>query len=318
MRRQQRKVYRGILNHCYQRTVGGGVIFYSVSDYLVFFTIYCTAARKHDVRVVSLCLMPDHIHQSTIAGTREALSAFVGAYSRLFTRVHNPVCSRRGALFESPFGSAPKQGGKKGRTNLIYIGNNAPERHLCEVAEEYRWNFLAYYGNNHPFSEPISLHSASKGMRKAVQEIRQYLRMFKPLNYAQLQRLFRPLDRQEKQQLTDFIISSYNVIDYEAAIRFFDSYDDMISSMHANTGSEYDLNEVFTGRSDACYSRLTQIILRETGISDIHDIFFWPEEERYDLFKSLFGRTDATPEQLAAYLHIHLTHIVNGEVVSKR
>lgn len=39
-------------------------MFYSISDYLVFFTIFCTAARHWDVVVVKLCLMPDHIHNS--------------------------------------------------------------------------------------------------------------------------------------------------------------------------------------------------------------------------------------------------------------
>ena len=72
----------------------------------------------------------------------------------------------------------------------------------------------------------------------------------KPLNYAQLDRLFKPLTRQEGLQLTDFIITTYNCIDYEAAIRFFDTGEDMITSMHATTGSEYDINEVFTLPTD--------------------------------------------------------------------
>jgi hypothetical protein len=140
----------------------------------------------------------------------------------------------------------------------------------------------------------------------------------KPVSYDFLNHYLPKLSTPEKNQALDYIISKYNVIDYEASIKFFGSYENMLTAENATTGSEYDLNEVFTGRSDACYSRLTQIILRECGVSDIHEIFSWPEEKRFDLYKSLFGRTGATPEQLAAYLRIHLTYIVNGQVVSKR
>ncbi len=305
MKRGNRVFYQGILNHCYQRTVGNVLIFYNISDFLVCFTIFCVEAGKHDVKVLAVSLMPDHIHHSTIALRRDALTKFVQSYSSKFTHAHNAVCHRKGPLFESPFGSAPKVGGKKARTNLVYVGNNAPERHLCQKAEEYRWNFLAYYKNPHPFSEPLSLHTASWRMKKAVHEVNYQCERSRPMTYAQLQRLFNTLDDREKLQLVDYIVTSYNVIDYESAIRFFDSYGDMLSAMHANTGSEYDLNEVFKGRSDACYARLTQIILKETDAKDIHEILSWPEEKKLKLMKWLAGRTEATLEQLIAYFHLH-------------
>lgn len=315
---KKRLFYQGILNHGYQRTIGKTLIFYNISDYLVYFTIFCIEAKKSGVKVLSLCLMPDHIHHSTIARRKEILTKFIQVSSSKFTIAHNPVCYRKGPLFDSPFGSAPKPGGKKARTNLIYVGNNAPERHLCTKAEEYRWNFLSYYKNPNPFSEPLSLHRASWRMKKAVHEVKFQFAQSKPMTYAQLQRIFRTLDDREKRQLVDYIITLYNVIDYQSAIRFFDSYEDMLSAMHANTGSEYDLNEIFMGRSDACYARLTQIILRETSVEDIHEILSWPEDKKITLMMKLMGRTEATPEQLAAYLHTHLTHIVNGKVVSQR
>ena len=41
-----RKVYPGEVHHVCQQTIDGVLVFYSVSDYLVFFTIYCTVARR--------------------------------------------------------------------------------------------------------------------------------------------------------------------------------------------------------------------------------------------------------------------------------
>ena len=60
----KRKVIEGELHHIYQKTRGGVLLFYSLRDYLVYFTIYCTLADKMDVTVLALCPMPDHLHSA--------------------------------------------------------------------------------------------------------------------------------------------------------------------------------------------------------------------------------------------------------------
>ena len=80
----------------------------------------------------------------------------------------------------------------------------------------------------------------------------------------------------------------------------------MIKSMHATTGSEHDLNEVFIGKSDAHYARMTSILLKELGLQDIHDIFLRDEQQRWELFLLLRKNTDAMGEQIAKYLRIKL------------
>ncbi len=60
----KRKVIEGEVHHIYQKSRGGVVIFYSLRDYLVYFTIYCTLADKMDVTVLALCPMPDHLHSA--------------------------------------------------------------------------------------------------------------------------------------------------------------------------------------------------------------------------------------------------------------
>ena len=162
MKGQNRKCYRGVLNHCYQRTVNGEVLFYTKADYLVFFTIFCITAAHHPVRVLKLCQMPDHIHASVVVDRRRDLSAFVHDYTTCFARENNRTCHRTGPLFQSPFGSVPKPGEKKTRSNLIYVDNNPVERLLSERAEDYQWNYIAYAVSDHPFSEPFRPSAASK------------------------------------------------------------------------------------------------------------------------------------------------------------
>ena len=306
MESRKRRIVRNILHHCYQRTADGVVIFYCISDYLVFFTIFCTVARKYQVRILAMSLMVDHIHLSVIEERKGDLSAFIQEYSSRFSRVHNQVCQRKGKLFEHRYGCAPKFGDKKARTNLIYVGNNAPERRLCRQAEEYRWDFLAYAVCEHPFSETYKANHATSNLRSARKIIAEKQRKGLPLSYQLLQVLFTRLNRTEKEQLVDYIICQYNIIDYSAAIRFFDSYEDMLSAMHASTGSEYDLNEVFIGKSDAHYARMSALVLNEPGINDIHDVLTLSLAEKFRIFQRLCSKTDALPEQIAAFLRMPL------------
>lgn len=303
---KRRRFFKDILTHCYQRSADDGVLFYTYSDHLVFFTQYCVLARKHGIQVFSLCQMPDHVHDSVAARRMADLSAFKREINAGYSRMYNSYYGREGAVFEGPFGSAPKVGAKKGRTNLVYVGNNPVERQLVEKAEDYRWNYLAYAGSDHPFSQKLVVRDARWPLRKAVKEVKAQFQRGKPLSFAQLQRLFVPLNRKESLQLTDFIITTYNCIDYDAAIRFFDSPGDMLATLHATTGSEHDLNEVFVGKSDLPYVKMTNILLRENKWKDIHAILSLTTDEKFDLFLQLRTQTDALDEQIAKFLHMPL------------
>ncbi len=197
-------------------------------------------------------------------------------------------------------------GDKRARTNLIYVGNNAPERRLCKNAEEYRWNFLAYAVSNHPFSDKYVARKASFALKNARKVVLSRYERGLPLSYELLKNLFLPLCREEKEQLVDIIVSTYNMLDYPSAIRFFDSYNAMLTAMHASTGSEYDLNEVFIGKSDACYAKMSAFVVGELGFQDVHDVLALPVDEKFRIFQRLLKMTDAFPEQIAAFLRMPL------------
>ena len=303
---RRRKFIRGVLNHCYQRMDDLGVLFYTYSDHLVFFTQYCVMAKKYGIHVLALCHMPDHIHDSVIADKKKDLDMFKQETLSWFARMRNARAGVKGAVFECSYGSVPKIGDKNVRSNLVYLGNNPVERKLVSEAENYRWNFLAYARSDHPFSEKLVIRDASWSLRKTVKEVKAQAAACKPMNYPMIERLFAPLDRKERLQLTDFIIATYNVIEYKEASKYFDSFDRMLIAMHATTGSEHDLNEVFIGKSDAHYNRMTTILLREGKVKDIHDILSLSVDEKYDLFLLLRRETQATSEQIAAFLHMPL------------
>ena len=306
MRGGNRRFYRGIVNHIYQIAINGDVIFYSISDHLVYFTIFCTFARKHGIRVLKLCQMPDHIHGSVTTDRKKSLSDFERDTTAVFAREHNRVCHRKGPFFKSPFGSVPKYGDKKARSNLIYVDNNPVERRICEKAEQYRWNYLAYANNDHPFSEPFRAREASNAMLRAIRTVKDRHSRELHLPYPILKRMFKPLSNKERKQLVDIIITTYSVIDYQESIRFFDNLDAMLTAIHSTTGSEHDLNEVFVGKDDSWYRRMTEIVMAHDNLSDIHDMLGYPPEKKYALFQLLRRETRATSEQIAKFLRIKL------------
>lgn len=294
----------GIFYHCYHRALDHGVIFYSVSDYLMYFTIYCIRAVKYKVSVLKIVQMPDHLHHALFECGHNQVSSFLNDVDSTFTREYNHTWGRKGYLFERPFGRAPKYKDKSIRSNLTYLDNNPVERHLVDYAEQYRWNYLAYANSNHPFSEKIVLRYASMPLRRALKAVEDRHKRGKYLTCKIIQNLFRSLpSNKECEQLTDFIISTYSIIDHAASVSYFKSYKDELTAAHATTGSEHDLKETFNGKSDRYYNAMTKILLDAKEVKDIHEVYTMSIEQKRRCFDLLKRKTVAPWRQITSFLH---------------
>lgn len=301
---KRRKVFPGEVHHVYQRTVGGVLVFYSASDYLVFFTLFCTIAKRSGVRILALCPMVDHLHHVCVVNGQRQLSDFVKVYTQEFAKIWNRSRGRKGSLFHPRFGSAPKIGGKKVRTALAYNDNNPVERKLVEKAEEYRWNFLSYATGETPWSAPVDKDKISRPMQLAMEEMSRLYNLGKYLGYRQLERWSKRLKQSEFQQLIDYIITLWNILDYDEAASYYGSFDKMIRAIHDNTGSEWDIHEEIDPYSDAVYADCTRILLQGGYIKDVNQIPSLPDERKYALLELLQSRTVAKRRQLYKYLHL--------------
>ena len=213
---RRRRFLEDEVHHIYQRTINRFNIFYDLEDYLVYYTIFSIAARQYEVTVLGLCLMFDHIHMLLKTDARVRMSEFVRQVTCMFAREQNNDVGRKGSLFQARFGSAPKRGMKLLRTAIAYLFNNPVEKRLCDRAEEYRWNFLAYASSPHPYSDPMVIGEASRSLKRAVKEVDLAESEDRHLRYGQLKRLLSKLDEREKMQLVDHIISIYNFMNAEA------------------------------------------------------------------------------------------------------
>ena len=303
---KKRRFVDGEVNHIYQRTVSGFNIFYEIEDYLVYYTIFSMSAVKYKVDVYGLCLMIDHIHSLCAFKDRSSFSRFMSYVSNVFVQEFNQVHNRCGALFSDRFGSAPKLGMKLLRTAIAYLFNNPVERHLCKYAQDYRWNFLAYGKSSHPFSDPLVLRKASFALKRAVAEVDGSRERGSHLTYPQLRRLFSGLDEREKNQLIDYIIVKYSIVQYDIlTTSCYEGYENMITAINSNAGSEYDIDEQRYGRSDAVYRDLYKFV-RSRGYSSVGNVISLDYEEKMSLYKAMKSVTNVSSYQICKFLHLTL------------
>ena len=301
---KKRKFIEGEVNHTYQRTISGVNIFYEIEDYLVYYTIYSIMAAKYEIIVYGLCLMIDHIHSLCVARDRVIYSRFMSHVANVFVREYNREHGRCGALFDRPFGSAIKLGLKLIRTAIAYLYNNPVERYLCKYAQEYRWNFLAHGQSSNPFSEPLVLRKASAALRRAVKEVNASYMDKRHLTYAQLRRLLAPLDEKEKNQLVDHIITRYSVIRCDIlTTECYDGYENMLTAINSNAGSEYDIDELKYGRSDVEYRELYRYV-HSHGYISAGDVISLDIGTKLSLYDQMRRYTSASHYQICKFLHL--------------
>ena len=291
------------VHHIYQNTPNGFLIFYSIKDYLVFYSILSLAAQRYDVRVLGICLMVDHIHLVVYARDPDQLRAFVRDYTGLFTRKFNSWYGFKGSVFNTPFGCVPKTGHKKTRTAIAYLYNNPVECHLCARAEQARWNFLAYAAEKSPFSEKLRMDYARWELRKALKWVKDASQHHRPLEYTTLEETTRQLSLREMQQFIDYAVRQYACIDYAALTKYYGSYDDLLVAVNSNTGSEYDMEEDTFAKDHRVYKKMIARLCHLTG-KTMKEILALSHEERFRLGRNLKNGLNVSAKEVAKLLRL--------------
>ena len=306
MREGNKRFRRGLLTHCYQRSKDGCVLFYDDADRLSMFTVMCRSATRHGIKLVSVCLMPDHIHFAAIASDSARLSGFVRDYSSAFAKDYDLEYGLRGSVFSTPYGSAVKNGDKAARTNIIYIFRNPVERRLCEEAGKYRWNFMAYAINSSPFSQPVPLRYASAALRRSLKYAEILYKQGSCLTIGRCRSLLNSMSFEDRQRFIDYVVCLYSVLDHGYVKSLFGNYLNLVHAVNYSKGSEYDINEIFTGRSDKLFDQIGQMIVRTGNPADIHDLFRITPERRFELFEKYCEAFPFQINQVAKYFHLEL------------
>ena len=288
--------------HIYQRTRNGFNLFYSLEDFLVFFTIVSVQVRKFGINMLGLCLMIDHIHILASAENLSQISQFISAYTSIFVKEFNEVTGRKGPLFEAKYGSALKLELKRIRSAIAYLLNNPVEKKLCTKAQDYKWNFLKYLDPSKK-RQIGSKRNLSRPLQRALTIVDDAYKKNKHLRYQLLTNLLKQLNPTEKELLSDYIITIYLPIDKKIAQKFFKSYDDMVLAVNSNTGTEYEITEAHFSKSDIQYREILQY-LKTLNITDAKSLISAPDERKVKLASQLKRFTSATTIQIKKFLHI--------------
>ena len=121
------------------------------------------------------------------------------------------------------------------------------------------------------------------------------------LKYKDLNRIFCGLNDIETEQMIDYIIVKYMFIDFEAAINFYNNYDDMLRSFNATTGSERDIPEEFIAVPDTYYEDIL-FLLKKSGF-DLQTVYNLTQERKGQIAKSLLINSKARDHQIKKFLH---------------
>ena len=306
MARLRRMIYqKGAVGHIFQRARSGFVVFYSVKDSLVFFTIFSLTAAKHRIRVLGLCLMYNHIHVLVEAEDHKTIARFMQELCSKFSKTYNIRHGLKGSLL-STYGLSNKRGGKQARTSLAYLYNNPVEDRICKRAEDWRWNFLVYAESDHPYSDKLIPREASVSMRKALSGVKMLHAHGRPLSYEVLDDLFLSLNVSEKKQLIDFIVREYSVIDFKRVISYYGSYRNMLTAFSSNTGSEYDIREERHHNPDTSYGQMMNYVVRYDYVTRAKDVILLPIKEKNVLMRILVRDTMADEWQALKFLGMDL------------
>lgn len=282
--------------HIYEKGEKGRMLFYVPEDYILYFTLHSCVSRARGIITVMFCLMPNHIHSAETAENIRIISDTHRDIESRFATEYNLKHKRQGRLFKKSFGSAIKSIGKRIRENLCYIANNPVAGNISTGVTDYRWNLMAFNGNNHPFSQGIKVSERLKRSIKLVNEMR---RLEKPLHYGVQNTVFKNLNHQEREYLTDHIISIYNFVDYGTIAGYFGSFESAITVMEANSGSEYDIKEDW---EDYSLYRAMTLICKNIDI-DMNTVNFdtMPDSVVQDLAYR-FIMAGATEKQIRKFL----------------
>lgn len=295
-------------SHIYKRRADGNLIFYSVRDYLVYFTVFCTMAVKRRMQVIGLSIMCDHIHELICSRSYASQAAFEQDVNSVYAKEWNRASGLSGQCFET-YGFAQKRGDKYKRNCVAYLANNPGERKLCSRVEDYRWNFIAYAASPNPYSAPVRSRHCSTALQRAMDRVHSLHSRGRWLSYPIIDSLVRGIPKDEMEAFIDFVISTYNVIDYQAAIDLYGSYEQMLTAINANTGNEHDIKESFVGYDDTVYRGMTRYMIHQEGLKDIKQVITLPSERKFSLFVKLQAYTGADIRQVSKYLHYPIKHV---------
>ena len=143
MARIKRIVIPNIPHHVTQRGVRSMNIFLKDEDYEYYKKLLLEQCSIYELKVVSYCLMTNHVHLIVIPKNKESLSKAIGETHRLYTRKINFEQKVKGHLFQERFYSTPLDE-EHFLFALRYVEQNPVKAFMVKYPWDYKYSSTRY------------------------------------------------------------------------------------------------------------------------------------------------------------------------------
>jgi hypothetical protein len=112
------------------------------------------------------------------------------------------------------------------------------------------------------------------------------------------------LSKRERDIFIDKVIVSYLPFDYEQLVSYYESYEDMLTAMDSNTGSEHDIKESNDKSSHIVFQEMIESLSMEMATIDLSRIISLPIVQKMALKQKLKTKHSVSDWQMNKFLHI--------------
>jgi putative transposase len=144
MPRRCRRTLPGVVFHVMNRAVRRTVLFENENDYRAFVALICESLKKHNVKIISYALMPNHWHLVIICGRIKEMSKWAHWFECTHANRWNGAHGLRGtgAVYQGRFQAVPVQSDQSLIRLCRYVERNPLRKGLVAAAEEWQWSSL--------------------------------------------------------------------------------------------------------------------------------------------------------------------------------
>lgn len=118
-------------------------IFLKHDDYEYYKELLLNQCVIHELKIISYCLMTNHIHLIVVPKTEESLSRAIGETHRLYTRKINFEHKVKGHLFQERFYSTPLDD-QHFLYALRYVEQNPVKANMVQYPWDYQYSSAKY------------------------------------------------------------------------------------------------------------------------------------------------------------------------------
>lgn len=126
--------------HVINRGNGRATVFHKPQDYEAFLSLLADAKKRHRMKLLGFCLLPNHFHLVLELADQTALSQFMQWLLTSHVRRYHKHYGSSGHIWQGRFKSFPVQRDEHLMTVLRYVLQNPVRAGLSDTVHEWPWS----------------------------------------------------------------------------------------------------------------------------------------------------------------------------------